>query len=211
MVQFAQQNPEAVMLYHRFQNVDKDDKVMGPPQPVALTRGDYRRKYLRSGGSWWSPITSVLVFRPDHIRTALPMPTYAHREGADTVLTDYCIMTGVIASNPTSLTLRRLHGANLYAAGRDNYTYRSKEIRESDVRRIEWRMFSLKKIFERLGEKFEIDIDRNEWRVTNLYWLGRVSFWWMFWVSITCPEHSLKERWHRFKWVLANKRVYRHE
>jgi hypothetical protein len=209
MVEFAAKRPKAAMLYHRFQNIDAKGNTIGTPQPVALTDGNYRSKYLRSGGSWWSPITSVLVLRPQLIRDALPIPTYAHREGADTVLTDYCIVTSEVASCPDMLTLRRLHGSNLYAAGRDNRSYRSREIRESDVRRVEWRMFSLRQIIERVGGTFTIDLDRNEWRIANLYWLGRASFWKTLWVSMRCPEHSLKERWRRFKWVLANKRMYR--
>ena len=209
MVEFATERPNAAMLYHRFQNIDANGRQVGIPQPMALTDGDYRKKYMRSGGSWWSPITSVLVFRPEHIRLALPIPTYAHREGADTVLTDFCAVTAEIASLPDVLALRRLHGANLYANGRDDRTYRSKEIRESDVRRVEWRMFSLQQILTRIGRSFDINLDHNEWRVTNLYWLGRASFYKTLWASLQCPEHSLRDRWQRFKWVMHNKRMYR--
>jgi hypothetical protein len=174
-----------------------------------MTNGDYRRKYMRSGGTWWSPITSVLVLRKAHIKQALPIPTYAVREGADTLLTDFCAVTGEIASLPEALTYRRLHGSNLYAAGRDDRSYRSREIRESDVRRIEWRMFSLRQVVERHGGRFDIDLDRNEWRVTNLYWLGRASLLKVVWASLRCPEHSLKFRWQRLKWVLEGKKMYR--
>ena len=209
MVEFAAQRPQAAMLYHRFQNIDKNGQETGAPQPLTLTDGDYRNKYLRSGGSWWSPITSVLTLRPQHIRRALPIPTYAHREGADTVITDYCAVTSEMASRPEALTLRRLHGSNLYASGRDDRSYRSREIRESDVRRIEWRMFSLRQIIERVGGDFDINLDRNEWRTTNLYWLGRVPLWKIMWATLHCPEHPLKLRWQRLKWVMWNKRMYR--
>ncbi|WP_298883994.1 glycosyltransferase family A protein [uncultured Bradyrhizobium sp.] len=209
MVEFAAERPQAAMLYHRFQNLDASGRHVGPPQPMVLTDGDYRHKYIRSGGSWWSPITSVLVFRPEHIKRALPIPSYGHREGADTVLTDFCAVTSEIASFPEVLAGRRLHGANLYANGRDDRTYRSKEIRESDVRRVEWRMFSLGQILSRCGAKFEINLDNNEWRTTNLYWLGRTSLWKILWASLRCPEHSFRERWHRFKWVRHNKKMYK--
>jgi glycosyltransferase involved in cell wall biosynthesis len=209
MVELALKRPNAVLLYHRFQNIDRNGIEQGEPQPHTLTNGDYRGKYLRSGGTWWSPITSVLVLRPAHIRRALPIPTYAVREGADTLLTDFCAVTGEIAALPESLTQRRLHGSNLYAAGRDDRSYRSKEIREADVRRIEWRMFCLRQVVERAGGTFDIDLDRNEWRVTNLYWLGRASLLKVVRASLTCPEHSLKYRWQRLKWVLAGKKLYR--
>jgi glycosyltransferase involved in cell wall biosynthesis len=209
MVELAAKRPSAGMLYHRFQNIDKNNREVGPPQPITLTNGDYRCRYLKSGGSWWSPITSVLTFRAEHIKRALPIPTYAHREGADTILTDYCAATSEIASSPDMLALRRLHGSNLYAAGRDDGVYRSRRVRESDVRRVEWRMFSLQQIFRRLGENFDVDPDRNEWRVTNLYWLGRVSLWKVVWATLLCPEHSMRFRWQRLKWVIANRRMYR--
>lgn len=55
-------------------------------------------------------------------------------------------MTTQIASIPDCLTLQRLHGANLYAAGRDDRVYRTRAIRESDVWQIEWRMFALRQV-----------------------------------------------------------------
>jgi glycosyltransferase involved in cell wall biosynthesis len=209
MVQLAAERPNAALLYHRFQNIDKKGAHVGIPQPHTLTSGDYRAKYLRSGGTWWSPITSVLVLRPEHVKKALPIPTYAVREGADTLITDFCAVTSEIAAAPEALTLRRLHGANLYAAGRDDRSFRSREIRESDVRRIEWRMFSLRQVVERLGGEFRLNLDLNEWRTTNLYWLGRATLLQVMWASLRCPEHSMHDRWQRLKWVLASKRMYR--
>ena len=209
MVELAARHPKAAMLYHRFQNVGKNGQTLGDPQPFTLTSGDYRSKYLRSGGTWWSPITSVLVLRPEHVKKALPIPTYAVREGADTLITDFCAVSSQIAAHPEPLTHRRLHGSNLYAAGRDDRSYRSREIRESDVRRIEWRMFSLKQVVERNGGQFNINLDRNEWRVTNLYWLGRASLLKVMWASLRCPEHSMKNRWDRLKWVMGLKKLYK--
>lgn len=211
MVEEARRRPQAAMLYHRFQNIDNNGNEVGQPQPFTLTSGDYRDKYLRSGGSWWSPITSVLVFRPDHIKRALPLPTYAVREGADTLLTDFCAVTAEIVSVPDSLTLRRLHGSNLYASGRDDQIYRTKAIRESDVRRIEWRMFSLQRVLKRAGHDFEIDLERHEWRMTNLYWLGRIPLFKVMLASLLTPEHSLRYRWQRLKWIRSNKALYQDE
>jgi glycosyltransferase involved in cell wall biosynthesis len=209
MVALAAERPYAAMLYHRFQNVDRNGREIAGPQPFTLTDGDFRSRYFASGGSWWGPITSVMTLRPDHIKSALPIPTYAHREGADAVLADYCIATSEIASIPEVLTIRRLHGSNLYATGRDDRTYRSRSIRESDSRRTEWRMFSLRNIFARLGSRFEIDIDRNEWRMINLYWLGRASLLKIIRATLLSPEHTMRLRWERLKWVIAMRKIYR--
>lgn len=211
MVELAANRPKAGMLYHRFQNVDANGITYGMVFPPAVVNGEYRAKYLRAGGHWWCPITSVLTFRVDHIRRALPIPTYAVREGADTVITDFCALTTEIASLPDVLTLRRLHGSNLYASGRESTWYRSKAIREADVRRVEWRLFSMRQIMKRLNIDFRVEIDRNEWRTTNLYWLGRDSFWSVLRACVLNSEHSIRFRWQRLKWVLACNRQYREE
>ena len=69
-------------------------------------------------------------------------------------------------------------------------------------------MFSLQQIIARSGKDFDIDLDRNEWRVTNLYWLGRASIWAMIRASLLCPEHTISSRWRRLKWAIANKKMY---
>src|SRR5947199_914519 len=113
MVEFAAKHPNAAMLYHRYQDIDRAGGYEGRPQPFILRSGNFRHTYLRSGGSWEHPIASVLTLRSEHIRRALPLPTYAVREGADAIVTDYCILTSEVASLPDALTLRRVHGSNL--------------------------------------------------------------------------------------------------
>jgi glycosyltransferase involved in cell wall biosynthesis len=208
MVELAIKCPQAAMLYHRFQNIDANNRAYGPALPPALINGDYREKYLSAGGHWWTPITSVLTLRTEHIRRALPIPTYAVREGADTVITDYCVLTSQLASISDTLTLRRLHGANLYAAGRDNSWYRSKEIREADARRVEWRVFSMRELMKHVNLDVNVDITRNEWRTSNLYWLGRASFWRVVRACLLNSEHGMLFRCKRLRSVLALKRMY---
>jgi glycosyltransferase involved in cell wall biosynthesis len=208
MVELAARQPKAGMLYHRFQNIHHNGGIQNFVFPPAIVSGDYRARYLRAGGHWWCPITSVLTFRTDHIRGVLPIPTYAVREGADTVITDYCALTTEIASRPEVLALRRLHGSNHYASGRETAWHRSKETRESDVRRVEWRIFSLRQIMKRRGVEFDVNIDRNEWRTTNLFWLGRASFWRLLWSCLLNSEHSIRSRWKRLQWVLDCNRAY---
>jgi hypothetical protein len=214
MVEFAAKRPTAGMLYHRFQNIDRNGRKTDPPQPYYLIDGDYRSKFIRRGGGWWCPITAVMTLRTELIKRALPIPTYAVREGADNVIADYCVLTTEIASSPDVLTLRRLHGSNLYAEGRANYHDRPKEVREGDIRRVEWRMFTMKQIMDRIGERFNIDVGRNEWRMMNLYWLNRAPLWKALWTSLfylSMEGAGLKFRWGRFKWLLAMKRAYRRD
>jgi glycosyltransferase involved in cell wall biosynthesis len=211
MVELAAKRPNAAMLYHRYQNVELSGKRVGAPDPDVLIDGDYRAKFIKSGGSWWNPVTSVLALRTEHIKRALPIPTYGFREGADSIITDYCAATTEIASSPEVLALRRLHGSNLYAAGRDGHTYRSKAIREDEVQRIDRRILSLHKLTRRLGHDIKLNGNRNEWRVWNLYWLGRASLWQTAKASMLSPAYKMKDRWNRLKWVIHAKRMYRDE
>src|SRR2546429_6094216 len=78
MVEFAAERPNAAMLYHRFQNVDASGREVGIPQPLALTDGDYRNQYVRSGGGWGGPITSGLAFLPADNPRAPAHPALCH-------------------------------------------------------------------------------------------------------------------------------------
>lgn len=211
MVDLAEKRPKAALLYHRFQNMLRNGQKVGDPGPIPLINGNYASGFLRSGGSWWVPIASVQTLRTDHVRRALPFPTYAVREGADAMVADYCALTTELASLPEALTLRLLHGSNFYAAGRDGHEYRSRAVRESDIRRIDWRLFSLQQLMKRFGREIKLDVKRHEWRVTNLYWIGHASFWSVLRACMLGPEHNLRHRWDRLKWVVGLKKQYRDE
>src|SRR2546430_14184868 len=89
MVEFAAERPNAAMLYHRFQNVDASGREVGIPQPLALTDGDYRNKYVRSGGGWWRPATPMRGFPPEHNLRGPPRPPYTPRGRAQPGLTRF--------------------------------------------------------------------------------------------------------------------------
>jgi glycosyltransferase involved in cell wall biosynthesis len=206
MVELAAHHPEAGLLYHRFINVDAYGNQLSEPLPHILIEGDYRKNYMRSGGSYWAPVTSVLTLRTAVVRKFAPIFAYAVREGADTVLTDYCMMQTKVAASPDALAMRVLHGKNLYATGRDSEV-RTRATRESDVRRVEWRNFAVRTAFIRTGRNLRVSVDRNEWRMINLYWLGKASFWKLARAILLCREHDLRSRINRLKWA---RRVRRH-
>jgi glycosyltransferase involved in cell wall biosynthesis len=198
MVAFARRHPKAGMLYHRFVNIDVHGFVRDWPQPGSLLNGDCRAHYLRTAGSYWGTITSTMVMRPDMAGRILPIPSYGVREGADSVLADCSVLLGEVAGSPEVLAHRRLHGSNFYAAGREWMT-RSAQVREQDVRRVEWRMEIIRQIMARLGVPFDVDIERNEWRAINQYLLGKRSFFRMAYNSLTggTPGESFMTRYKR--------------
>ncbi len=206
MVELAERHPEAGLLYHRFINVDAHGNHLSEPLPHVLIKGDYRKNYIRSGGSYWAPVTSVLTLRTAVVQKFAPIFTYAVREGADTVLTDYCMMQTEVVACPDALAMRVLHGKNLYATGRDSEV-RTRATRESDVRRVEWRNFAIRTEIGRSGGEFQVQVERNEWRMINLYWLGKASVWKLARAILLCREHDFRSRINRLKWA---RRVKRH-
>jgi len=212
MVALAQAHPNAGMLYHRFVNIDINGAIQGEAQPNAgaLLSGDCRALYLHSAGSYWHTVTSTMVVRPAMARQILPIPTYGVREGADSVLVDCSILLGEIASSHDVLAQRRLHGANLYAAGRE-WHERTTAVRADDIRRIEWRAEIVRQIMTRIGVPFDMDIERNEWRTINFYLMGKRSFWRMAYACMTGSLHeSVPARYRRIQWAVDQRAIERH-
>lgn len=206
MVKLAARNPEAGMLYHRFLNVDNSGNQLDEPAPGTLVNGDHSAAYKNSGGSYWAPVTSVLAFRAEHARRLVPIPSLAVREGADNVLTDCSILLAKVCSVPDVLTHRRLHGKNLYAGGRETHV-RSRRTREEDVRRIDWRMYCNQLVMRRLAQPLKIDLERNEWRTMNLYWLGRAPLWKVLRACLLCQDHKkIADRVQRAMWTIKLKK-----
>ncbi|MGE3905450.1 MAG: glycosyltransferase family 2 protein [Reyranellaceae bacterium] len=202
MVALAAQRPDAGFLYHRYVNTDLHGNALSGAEPVTLLPADFRRGYLKSGGSYWHTVMSTIFMRTDLVRRIVPIQTYPNREGADSILADCSIMMTRLAAHPEGLAYRRIHGANFYAAGRETHK-RTRDIREGDIRRIEWRAFCVRQILRRNGIEFDVDLDRNEWRMINLYLLGRASRTQVMRASLGNREHGLRQRIKRLRWALG--------
>lgn len=198
MAALAQDRPDAGLLYHRYLNTNIYGDAMGEPEPPFLLPSDFRSGYLRSGGSYWHSVMSTLVMRRDVLLKIVPIPTYANREGADSILEHCGIMLSRIAAHPETLAYRRLHGGNLYATGRESYD-RSDDIRRADVRRVEWRAFCLRQILRRHGIDFAVDLRRNEWRQTNLHQLGEATLGDVMRAGLNNSHYTIPERIRRLR------------
>ena len=201
MVELADSRPDAAFLYHRYINTGLHGNPMSGAEPVTLLPADFSRGYMLSGGSYWHTVMSTIFMRIELLRKIVPIQTYPNREGADSILADCAIMMTRLAVHPEGLAYRRIHGENYYAAGRETHI-RSRDIRIGDVRRIEWRAFCVRQILRRHGIEFDIDLDRNEWRMINLYFLGQATKAQVIRASLGNREHRLSKRLERLSWVL---------
>lgn len=198
MVELALKRPDAGLLYHRYLNTNIYGDAMAGPEPPILLPANFKRGYLRSGGSYWHSVMSTLMLKRDLLRQIVPIPTYANREGADSVLEHCGILLSRIAAHPDVLALRRIHGGNLYAAGRETYD-RTPELRLADVKRVEWRAFCVRQILRRHGIDFRIDLDANEWRMINLHQLGLATQGQVVRAAMRNSNYSFRERARRLR------------
>ncbi len=196
MVELARARPDAGLLYHRYLNINVYGRPMSAPEPPFLLPPDFRRGYMRSGGSYWHSVMTSLMLSRELLMKIVPIPTYANREGADSVLEHCGILLSRIAAHPETLAYRRLHGSNLYAAGRETYD-RTPELRLADVKRVEWRAFCVRQILRRHGIDFEIDLDRNEWRMINLHQLGLATERQVLFAAMRNSNYTVAERARR--------------
>ena len=107
-------------------------------------------------------------------------------------------MLSRIAAHPEVLAYRRIHGGNLYAAGRETYD-RSPELRLADVKRVEWRAFCVRQILRRHGIEFDVNLDANEWRMVNLQQLGLATQWQVTKAALLNSSYSVRERVRRLR------------
>lgn len=196
MVELARSRPDAGMLYHRYLNINVYGHAMGGPEPPFLLPPKFKLGYMRSGGSYWHSVMSTLMLRRELLLKIVPIPTYANREGADSVLEHCGILLSRIAAHPDALAYRRLHGANLYAAGRETYD-RTPELRIADIKRVEWRAFCVRQILRRHGINFKINLDHNEWRMINLHQLGMATERQVLNAAMRNSHYTLAERARR--------------
>jgi glycosyltransferase involved in cell wall biosynthesis len=208
MVALAHKRPDAGMLYHRYLNTNIYGDPMAGPEPPVLLPANFRRGYLRSGGSYWHSIMSTLMLKRELLHKIVPIPTYANREGADSVLEHCGILLSRIAAHPDVLAYRRIHGSNLYAAGRETYD-RTPELRLADVKRVEWRAFCVRQILRRHGIDFDVDLDANEWRMVNLQQLGLATQWQVTKAALRNSSYSIRERMRRLRshWRYASRKT----
>ena len=110
-----EKHPEAVLVYHQFRFFDSRD---GHEWEIerSFVSGDIladRRKLL----SYWAAPTTSLVFRRQTLERIGPVPeqcSFNH----DTYLITAAIFLGPVAAIPECLARNRVHGQNLYFAGR---------------------------------------------------------------------------------------------
>lgn len=122
IVEKTKKNPDAIMIYHKVQQISSQGKPIGKPVPSRLFRDNIEKMVLKSGGWWMFPPNSANCFRRDFLERVMEIPEDEFKICADSYLADLAPFFGKIDSTDGVLAFYRLHG--------DNYWNREENIRD---------------------------------------------------------------------------------
>jgi Glycosyl transferase family 2 len=125
VVAAARDTPDAYLIHHQLQPIDKDGTPIHSSFPRHVAHGDLRDRVIRGGGWFFHPVSSGLAFRRSFAKRLFPIPTECvvrvgpetrriMTEG-DTYLAGPAALLAPVAGIQAPLTRYRVHGANRYA------------------------------------------------------------------------------------------------
>jgi hypothetical protein len=147
VVAAARDMPDAYLIDHQLQPIDKDGKPIHSPFPRRVARGDLRDQVIRGGGWFFHAVTSGLTFRRSFAERLFPIPT---RIGADTrrimtegdtYLAGPAALLAPVAGIQAPLARYRQHGDNRSAnvpATEEMHRYEAEVAALADVMRVKF-------------------------------------------------------------------------
>ncbi len=199
------ENPKAVLIYHRVKYISSLGEPFGKPIPKKLSRGNIEKIVLRSGGWWMFPPTSALSFRRDFLEKVMDIPEDDFRICADAYLADLAPFFGEVEFIDEVLGFYRLHGANYW--NREEKLKKEREAMFSYLKMYEKRVFFLNKTLQRLGIEREVSLEKN-WAYQRLRLLlgMETSIFNLFSIAYAFPYHTnFIEKLRAIAWILKVK------
>ena len=145
--------PNASVIYHKVQNVDKTGKPLNRPWPHKVVRGNIAQKVVNCGGWWPWPPTTGLSFSRKFLLQVMNIPEKEYRICADTYLADLAPFFGNVVGIDQTLSLMRLHGSNNWS--------NTIEAEKREIHYHEVRANRLNKFLKQSGFNIEIDLSKN--------------------------------------------------
>lgn len=122
VVAASRRAPDAHLIHHQMQIIDKDGKPMFAPFPRCIADGDIRSAAARAGGWFPHAVTSAMAFRRPYLERLFPLPEkHTIRIGTqtrdislqpDTHLAGPAALVAPVAGIKMPLTRYRVHGNN---------------------------------------------------------------------------------------------------
>lgn len=125
VVAAARDMPDAYLIHHQLQPIDKDGKPIDSSFPRRVDHGDLRDRVIRGGGWFFHAVCSALSFRRSFAERLFPIPaecavrigpeTRRFMTEGDTYLAGPAALLAPVAGIQAPLARYREHGANRYA------------------------------------------------------------------------------------------------
>ncbi|MGL6340428.1 MAG: glycosyltransferase family 2 protein [Waterburya sp.] len=139
VVEAFNNNPQATVVYHQVQNIDKTDNPIGKPwPPYKPIVGNIFDLVSKTGGWWPFPPSTALSFARKFMTKVMNIPESDYRLCADAYLADLAPFFGKVVGINQVLSQFRIHDANNWSHSQDEWQ-RSIEydhIRVNNVNRV---------------------------------------------------------------------------
>lgn len=155
VVETALAHPEALLIYHRVQDVDRDGHPQRKPWPLPLYQGRYLEHSLHSGGWWPYPPMTGLSFRRGFLEKVMEMPEQPYRTCADSYMADLVPFFGPVVGIGEALSCYRLHGANAWHSS----ARLPEEAMRKNLGHHEMRVRELNRALVRLGLNYQVSLE----------------------------------------------------
>jgi glycosyltransferase involved in cell wall biosynthesis len=152
VVRAANIYPDAVIIYHKVQNIDRLGNPLSLPwPPYKVIRGDISSKVAKTG-SWWPwPPSTALSFRRAFLSRVMNIPEAEYRTCADVYLADLAPFFGEVIGIDQVLSLFRFHESNNWS--------NSIDIDERSMKYYEVRERILNNSLKDFGINVEVSLD----------------------------------------------------
>ncbi len=185
VVKAAQTCSNAVIIYHKVQNIDRQGQQMGQPwPPYKAIQGNISRQ-VSTTGSWWPwPPSTALSFRRSFLSQVMNIPEEGDfRFSAEPYLADLAPFFGEVVGIEQVLSLFRIHGKNIWS--------HPHEIDKRSLKNHEIRVDVLNNALKKFGINAQVSL-ADHWpyqllryklgQEKNLFYLSRLA-WQNPWVS----------------------------
>ncbi|MGL5940202.1 MAG: glycosyltransferase family 2 protein [Waterburya sp.] len=166
VVEAFNNNPQATVVYHQVQNIDKTDNPIGKPwPPYKAIVGDISKLVTKTGGWWPFPPSTALSFARKFMTKVMNIPESDYRLCADAYLADLAPFFGDVVGINQVLSQFRIHDANNWSHNQDEWQ------RSIEYDRI--RVNNVNRVLAQCGVDTKISLD-NRWPYQWLqYKLGK--------------------------------------
>lgn len=187
-------HPQANLIYHPIQPIDRQGKYLGKSIPTSCLSGMILTQVIKAGGWWNFPPTSAVSYSRTFLNKIMPIPELNYRISADSYLADIAPFLGEVIALKHNLAYYRLHGKNQWSES--NQEFLSETAMKNRLLFYQNRTDSINQQLKQLNLPYQVDINQHYPYCLLKYLLGEPSnFIRLLWLILTCPvESSLNQR-----------------